>query len=104
MWRERIVRSLPYILVLLSAAGVAITEEVWLAIGALVGMWLLPSPVGNAFPEASISTDATDPNESVSEYIGRRALEYAENSAAPCHVMHGAAESHVLGCEGWLRD
>lgn len=94
-WKERVFRSLPFVLVLVSAAGVAITEEIWAAIVGLVGMWLLPSPL-NAFPNVSRETL---PFEAASMI----AVEASpEGIAAPCVVMHGSAEPHVNGCEGWF--
>jgi hypothetical protein len=87
-WRERLVRSLPYVIIILTAAGVVITDELWLAIGTLVAMWLLPSPV-NVSRETSTEPDVSRETSSESK------------ETAPCHVLHGAAEPHVLGCEGW---
>lgn len=85
-WRERLYRSLPFALVLLSAVGVAVTEEVWAAVIGLVGMWLLPSPIAE-------TTNVS--RETVSSDVSR------ETIPVPCVVMHGSAEPHVLGCEGW---
>jgi hypothetical protein len=97
-WKDRLYRSLPYVFVILSAAGVAITDELWLAIVALVGMWLLPSPFTGT-PNVS--------RETVEEYVFRTATDTPpvsvsrETIPVPCVVMHGSAEPHVLGCEGW---
>jgi len=85
MWKMRVYRSLPYVIVLASAAGIAITDEVWFALVGLIGMWLLDSPVGAP----------SSPSEN-------KAMEsFTEFRPAPCQVMHGAADPHVLGCEGW---
>lgn len=102
-WKERVFRSLPFVLVLVSAAGVAITEEIWAAIVGLVGMWLLPSPL-NAFPDVSRETTTVNVSRETlpfetSSMIAMEAC--SENITVPCVVMHGSAESHVLGCDGW---
>lgn len=89
-WKVRVFRSLPFVLVLVSAAGVAITEEIWAAIVGLVGMWLLPSPL-NDFPNVSRETSV----DTVPSNVSR------ETMTVPCVVMHGSAEPHVMGCEGW---
>lgn len=95
----RVFRSLPFVLVILGAAGIAISEEIRYAIFALVGLWLLPSPL-NVSRETVI-----DPKESVAEYIVRTTPNVSrETMTAPCAVMHGSAESHVDGCEGWSSD
>lgn len=100
-WKERLFRSLPYVLVILSAAGVAVTEEMWMAIVALVGMWLLPSPL-NAVP--NVSRETLDDGY-VGEYFERTEFKDPGGTiSAPCVVMHGSAEPHVLGCEGWTSD
>lgn len=91
-WKERLLRSLPYVFVILSAAGVVITEELWLSLVALMGMWLLPSPL----PDTTNVSRETSPSE-LAEYIRR----VETDVTAPCVVMHGSAEPHVEGCEGW---
>lgn len=102
-WKERLLRSLPYVFVILSAAGVVITEELWLSLVALMGMWLLPSPLPVS-PNVSRETLTLD--ERYSSQWGRDNLpplsdDTPDNISAPCVVMHGSAEPHVEGCEGW---
>lgn len=120
-WKERLYLSLPYLLVLLGAAGIAVTEEVWLAIVSLVGMWFLPSPLTqpNVSRETSISDGLhfvcadcmteRDPNVSRETFTTPGYVEYLAESnvhkesdlPVPCSMLHGSAEDHVLGCEGW---
>lgn len=102
-WKERVFRSLPFVLVLVSAAGVAITEEIWTAIVGLVGMWLLPSPL-NDFPNVSRETLPDDNHASEAAVRGYYERTLDKGISAPCVVMHGSAEPHVLGCEGWTSD
>lgn len=110
-WKERLLRSLPYVFVILSAAGVVITEELWLSLVALMGMWLLPSPL----PVSSdVSRETLTLDDRYSSQWGRDNLpplvgmseeklreSHADTIPAPCVVMHGSAEPHVEGCEGW---
>lgn len=100
-WKERLYRSLPFVLVLLSAAGIAITDEVRFAIVALVGMWLLPTPYDAVagFRKGMNVSRETSPVNVSRETLADDLPE--ESIPVPCVVMHGTAESHVLGCEGW---
>lgn len=117
-WKHRVYASLPYLLALLGAAGIAVTEEVWLAIVSLVGMWFLPSPLTNHFGTVNVSRETWDavtganvsretlPDDNhASEAAVRgyyeRTLDKESDLPVPCSVMHGSAEAHVLGCEGW---
>lgn len=97
--KERIYRSLPFVLVIAGVFGVLITDELWIAIMSLAGVWLLPSPVtpvvtikraDDVSRETFGDTDTAD--------VSR------ETISVPCAVMHGSAEPHVLGCEGWTSD
>lgn len=97
-WRERLFRSLPFVLVILSAVGVAITEEVWAAAVGLVGMWLLPSPVSVS---RETTSDVSRETLSVDVSSFQREADTGDTIAVPCVVMHGTAEPHVRGCEGW---
>lgn len=83
--KERIYRSLPFVLVILGAFGILITNELWLALVSLAGVWLLPSPV-------SVS------RETLPVSVSRETL------SVPCAFIHGSAEPHVQGCEGWTSD
>lgn len=106
-WKERLYLSLPYLLVLLGAAGIAVTEEVWLAIVSLVGMWFLPSPLTQ--PNVSRETSRRkEPSDHAPEWearwrehVSRETSSEVSDLPVPCSVMHGSAEDHVLGCEGW---
>lgn len=99
-WRERLLRSLPFVLVILGAFGVLITDELWVALVSLAGVWLLPSPVG--VPSNVSRETVIDPKESVAEYIERTTPNVSrETITVPCAFLHGSAESHVEGCEGW---
>lgn len=107
-WKQRLVRSLPYVLVLLAAAGIAVTDEVRYAIFALVGLWLLPSPLTNT-PNVSRETTVSDGlhfvcAECMTERdpnVSRETSSEVSDLPVPCPVMHGSADDHVLGCEGW---
>lgn len=102
-WKHRLYASLPYVLVLLGAAGIAVTEEVWLAIVSLVGMWFLPSPLTqpNVSRETSSEVNVSRKTSNDDVEFFQRKLAQASDLPVPCHVMHGSADDHVLGCEGW---
>ena len=92
-WKERLYASIPPILVILGAAGVVVTNEAWVAIVALAGAWLLPQPVN-----VSRETSKRLPSESA---LIHRDIREVEDRPQPCHELHGSADAHVLGCEGW---
>lgn len=101
-WKHRVYASLPYLLVILAAAGIAITEELWTAIIGLVGMWFVPSPL-SAVPNVSRETLPDDNHASEAAVKGyyERTLDKESDLPVPCTLMHGSADDHVLGCEGW---
>lgn len=138
-WKERLYRSLPFALVLVAATGIAVTEEIYYAIVALAGVWLLPSPL-TAPANVSRETPGRDSpkDESFDEFRARinaagnvsretstrpnvcdecrykhapdephrmDTLKIREDKESdlplPCTLMHGSADDHVLGCEGW---
>ena len=88
MWKARLYASLPHILVLLGALGVAITNEAWIAIIALSGAWLLPSPVNVSRETSERETSGISVN--------------AKPAPTRCPYVHGAAESCQPEC--WTQD
>lgn len=96
--KERIYQSLPFVLVILGTFGVLITDELWVAIVSLAGVWLLPSPVVPVLTvkreDVSRETFADTDTPNVSR----------ETITSPCAFLHGSAEPHVPGCEGWTFD
>lgn len=109
-WKQRVYWSLPYVLVIAAAVGVEITEEIRFAIVGLVGMWFLPSPL-TQFPQRPNVSRETLSSEGRLYVAPEDAYmkvdlsdEPRETITAPCVVMHGSAEPHVLGCDGWTFD
>lgn len=103
--KERIYRSLPFVLVVLGAFGIMITDQLWIALVSLAGVWLLPSPVAT---NVSRETIPADPSEYPRGYLatamgtGKRVSDVSrETITSPCAFLHGSAEPHVPGCEGW---
>lgn len=109
-WKERLLRSLPLIAGLAGTYSFVVTDEQWSLIIMLVAVWLMDSPIPGTIAVAralkgrpNVSRETViDPNESVAEYIVRTTPNVSrETISAPCVVMHGSAEPHVEGCEGW---
>lgn len=116
-WKVRLYASLPHILVLLGALGVAITNEAWVAIIALSGAWLLPSPVNvsreTSTVETNVSRETSERSEGISVNAKSEPTIYdmteetflqIQGTPVPCHIMHGSADPHVLGCKGWANE
>lgn len=109
--KERIFRSLPLIAALAGTYSFMVTDDQWTLIIALAGVWLMESPVPGTVavvralkrsPDVSRETFGDDPGESVAEYIQRTTTD--ETITSPCAFLHGSAEPHVPGCEGWTFD
>lgn len=108
-WKQRVVWSLPYVFVIGAAIGVEVTEEIRFAIVALVGMWFLPSPLTQFPQNTNVSRETSDSEGDYASEWGKDNLPPLSNVSretisAPCVVMHGSAEPHVLGCDGWTFD
>jgi len=110
-WKVRLYRSLPFVLVMLSAAGIVITDELWFAIVGVAGLWLIPSPMDTPANVSRETLREGVSRETLGEEISRikgwlGTAEYKGDNpiTAPCAVMHGSAEPHVLGCVGWYSD
>ena len=99
-------------MVFLGIFGVLITDELWVAIMSLAGVWLLPSPVAPTLTikrEPYVSRETSDSEADYASKWGKDNLPPLTNVSretitAPCVVMHGSAEPHVLGCDGWTFD
>lgn len=105
--KERIYRSIPFVMVFLGVFGVLITDELWVAIMSLAGVWLLPSPVAPTLMirhEQNVSRETLEGPKDESEEEFRSRIKRADTITAPCVVMHGSAEPHVSGCDGWTFD
>ena len=95
-WKARLYASLPHILVLLGALGVAVTNEAWVAVIALSGAWLLPSPV-------NVSRETLEPEYTRGKMIPDRGITVnAKPAPTRCPYVHGAAESCQPEC--WTQD
>lgn len=114
--RKRAALSLPLVQALCVYYGIGTGEEValWVALasGVITGTALGINPrvntvnvsretwdhVTDAYTTPNVSRETLDPNESVANYIERTT---GGITVYPCSLVHGSAEPHVLGCEGW---
>lgn len=115
-WKERLFRSLPLVAALAGTTTFVVTDEQWTLFITLVGVWLMDSPIPGTIAVASalkrrpnVSRE-TSPRYELSDSETVHAdgspcdceeLDRTDPITAPCVVMHGSAEPHVLGCEGW---
>ena len=97
--KERIYRTIPFVMVILGVFGVLITDQLWVAIMSLAGVWFLPPPIpSNDRSGAWLNVSRETSVDTVPVNVSR------ETITAPCAFMHGSAEAHVSGCDGWTFD
>ena len=102
-WRERLLRSLPLVAAIAGTTTFAVTDEQWALIITLVGVWLIDSPIpGTVAMVRALRRPSNVSRETSVETIPVNVSR--ETLTAPCAFMHGSAEAHVSGCEGWTSD
>ena len=113
MLLKRAALALPVVQALIVYYGVTTDHAAGLWISfvtvVLTGVALGADPRTNVSRETSSDTDLIEVNEEalkafqVRTYSDTDSREHwsLEAIPAPCAVMHGSAEPHVLGCEGW---
>lgn len=115
-WKMRLLRSLPLVAALAGTTTFMVTEEQWALLIAITGVWLMDSPIPGTVAVAralkrrpNVSRETSPRYElSDSELIHAdgspcncKVLDRTDPIPVPCVVMHGSAEPHIPGCEGW---
>jgi hypothetical protein len=99
--RKRLYNTLPYVPALLVAYGV-MSESMAVLWVALVAQLIGPAIGHTAAHYVSVMDAKHVDKLNSDEYWGAETSKHPrEMITAPCVVMHGTGEPHVLGCEGW---
>jgi hypothetical protein len=115
--RKAFYALLPFAQYFLVYYGVAPTDaaEMWIGAVSIIGSGVFSFiAIENVDMDAAEERDARRANVSREtlqdpDYIERTTPDVSretslESVPAPCAYLHGTAESHVLGCEGWRND